>query len=553
MEANPVNIIDYFNGEKQSIIPLFQRQYTWSKKHWDVLWDDILTQYDAGTSSVHFMGAVVSVSARSVPAGVSKHLIIDGQQRLTTISILLRALKERVGPRNAGRIEDYLLNRHHDGADQLKLLPTQGDREEYRALVLDKVPPIDGGQVAKAFAFFQKQLRGKDGDGNPIDAERVLETLRCCLQVVMINLADSDDPYLIFESLNHKGEPLTQSDLVRNYVLMRFPHSLDRGGEQERVYAEYWKPLQATLSENLTDFLGHYSMKDGESVKRGSVYAAIKGQLTNQNDAELRATLQSMVRHGAYYRAFVDPETEIRSDVRHYLSAFRELDFGTSYPLLLRLFDATERGKASQPELVRSLRMIESFSVRRSVCHMPTHGLNKLFVSWAKRFDENQPAVWLAETMSSATGGHRWPRDPEFVESLTNDQQYGRKHLRYLLKAFERSYGHKEAVDLAPATIEHILPQQLSDGWIEAIGHDHVDVQAKWVDTLGNLTLTAYNPELGNRPFDEKKAMLKDSHIDLNRWICEQSRWDGETIAARASVLCGIAKSLWPGPEAFNA
>lgn len=552
MEANPVNIVEYFNGEKQSVIPLFQRPYTWDRKNWQTLWDDLLGQYDAGLESTHFMGAVVSVPARSVPVGVNKHLIIDGQQRLTTFSILLRAIREYVGERDAARIDDYLVNRHQDGADQLKLLPTQSDRDCYRKLVLRLEAPTADSQVGKAFEFFCEKLRGKDLDDKPIDPERALQTARSCLQVVMINLGDSDDPYLIFESLNYKGEPLTQADLVRNYVLMKFRNSLTAGGEQERAYTHYWKPLEGALGTAITEFLRHYTMKSGEMVKRGGVYAAIKSQFAALDQTELVGALEDLHRHGLFYRSFTNPGFEERMAVRRRLTAFTELDFTTSYPLLLRLFDATENGHMSVSNLERMLQLIESFSVRRSVCHVPTHALNKLFLSWAKRFDPTAPVTWLADAMASGSGGQRWPRDDEFAEAFKSRPQYGRKHVSYLLRCFEQSFAHKEAVDLSEVTIEHVMPQTLSDEWKHTLGKDYEVVQSKWLDTMGNLTLTAYNTELGNQPFTEKKKLLQGSHIDLNRWIVNQELWDADTIRARAKMLFDIALELWPGPGAIS-
>jgi len=252
MEANPVRIVQYFDGEKQSIIPLFQRHYTWNNRNWQTLWEDIMQCYDNMDpthfmDSTHFMGAIVSIPARTVPVGVTKHLIIDGQQRLLTIAVLLCALRDGWGEaQRAEQIQDYLANRYYEGSvDYPKILPTQDDREEYSQLLTPHVNCSRKSQhlMHEAYLFFKNALLSKDDNDEMIDPNKIFDIVRQCLQVVMINLAETDDPYVIFESLNYKAEPLTQADLVRNYILMKFRHSLGPGGEQEKVYKESWLPL----------------------------------------------------------------------------------------------------------------------------------------------------------------------------------------------------------------------------------------------------------------------------------------------------------------------
>ena len=246
MEASPTKVIQFFNGFKQSVIPLFQRRYEWEKKHWATLWNDTLERYEAEKEVDHFLGAIVTSPAKSVPVGVSKFLVIDGQQRLTTLAILLCALRDSLPPeaKERNRIQKhYLLNEDYGDWDHLKLLPTQTDRDAFKALVLDaSETPVS--RMRDAYEFFRKCVAGKDSDGNAIDACRLLNTIEHRLMVVSINLGDADDPYLIFESLNFKGSPLTQADLVRNYFLMKLPV-----GTQQRV--SVLPPLPNVVAENL--------------------------------------------------------------------------------------------------------------------------------------------------------------------------------------------------------------------------------------------------------------------------------------------------------------
>lgn len=551
MEASPAQVIQYFNGEKQNLIPLFQRPYSWRLPNWKTLWEDVLVQYDSDEKSAHFMGTIVSVPARSVPVGVSKYLIIDGQQRLTTVSILLAALRDTLDKNSSDRIQEvYLTNRFRDPEDTLKFVPTQIDRDRYRAMVLDRIVADDQSLMSEAYAYFKNQLlRGTDPNGDPIDRTKVLTTVERALQVVMINLGDDDDPYLIFESLNFKGEPLTQADLVRNYILMRFRHSISAGGEQERIFTKYWAPMEERLGENITEFLRHYAMKGGDNVYQRGIYAATKALLKGMSEpTDVEAELVRMANFSSIYASLLDPSLERTPSLRKRLSNLKSLDVGTSYPLLLRLCEARNNGEISIDDLEECLGLIESFVVRRAVCVVPTNALNKLFLQWARQFPRADHVAWLHASMSAGAGGRRFPNDAEFGENFRNFSQYGRGYTRYILLRLEEAFGHKERVDLNSATIEHVMPQTMTTEWENEIGPQAESVHTRLKDTFGNLSLTAYNTELGNLPFREKKAKLANTHIELNRFVLEQERWDEDAITKRAEAMFAAAVSLWPGP-----
>ncbi len=549
MQASPARLIEYFNGEKQNIIPLFQRPYTWELKDWKILWDDILVQYDLD-SATHFMGAIVSLPARTVPVGVSKYLIIDGQQRLSTVSILLCALRDSLDGLNSSRIQEvYLTNRFRGPEDQLKLLPTQADREPYNQLVLGQPSRLAKDRMSEAYWFFKDQLRNAaDVDGEEITPERLLNAVEQNLQVVMINLDEIDDPYLIFESLNAKGEPLNQADLVRNYVLMRFRHSVSGGGEQERVYEKYWRPLEEKLGHAMTDFLRYDVMKSGENIRQGGIYAATKARFQNIDSREVEPLLALMLSAGDIYQRITQPETEQDYSLREQLKHLEELQIRTSYPLLLRLFEAWQRGDIDLADVRKSLELIESFAVRRTVCGVPTNSLNKLFLQWCRNFPKSGHLNWLREMMEVGNGGRRWPTDTEFAKEFASQPQYPRGVTPFVLKRIECSYDHKEPVNLANVTVEHILPQTLTSEWKEHLGSAWKADHDELLHTFGNLTITGYNPELGNRSFEEKKAGLVKTHIEMNRWILDQKRWGRAEIEERASTLLKRAQVLWAGP-----
>ena len=342
MEATPTLVINYFSGFKQNVVPLFQRPYTWAEKQWRTLWDDVVgafypTPDDVNDKATHFMGAVVTMPARSVPVGVSKFLIIDGQQRLTTISLLMCAVRDSLAADQETarrRIQQfYLTNDGSEGTEFFKLLPTQGDREAYAPLIRETPTLVADSQFIKSYDYFKRRLRDADSDGNKIDPKRILDIIEKRLMVVMINLSDTDDPYLIFESLNFKGSPLEQSDLVRNYFLMRFPVS-----DQQGVYEELWLPMQNRLGQGLTEFMRHFLGAEGEEVRKGDVYTAIRRLVINSNTASVRLLMTRMERLSSLYSrvsgAATEPQTRA-GQVLRLLSASRLRKRLSPHPCLI--------------------------------------------------------------------------------------------------------------------------------------------------------------------------------------------------------------------------
>jgi hypothetical protein len=419
-------------------------------------------------------------------------------------------------------------------------------------MILDRIIADDQSLMSGAYGYFKNQLlRGTDPNGDPIDCGKVLTTVERALQVVMINLGDDDDPYLIFESLNFKGEPLTQADLVRNYILMRFRHSMSAGGEQERIYTKYWAPMEQRLGQNITEFLRHYAMKAGDNVYQRGIYVATKALLKGMLEpADVEDELVQMANFSVIYASILDPSLEQTPAIRKRLANLKVLDVGTSYPLLLRLFDAQHSDKLNINDLEKCLGLIESFVVRRAVSVVPTNALNKLFLQWARQFPEENYVDWLHTSMSAGAGGRRFPDDAEFSKNFRNLAQYGRGYTRYILLRLEEAFGHKESVDLSNSTIEHIMPQTMTPEWEKEIGLQADTVHARFKDTFGNLSLTGYNTELGNLPFSEKKEKLANTHIELNRFVLEQERWDESAITRRANAMFTTAALLWPGPVA---
>ena len=552
MEASPVHILQYFDGSKQGVIPLFQRPYSWKPEDWNTLWDDLMAQYEESERVSHFMGAIVTVPVRSVPVGVSKHLVIDGQQRLTTLSILLTAIRGKASQIGDGRTEgivnDLLINRYYQDPDDLKLVPTQADRAAYKALILqEELEPYRENRVIQAYRYFVEKLEDTDTEDEPLVPRQVLEAIQGSLQVVMINLSENDDPYLIFESLNHKGRPLNQSDLVRNYVLMRFQHSTSPGGEQESVYEELWRPMETSLNGSMTEFLRHYGMRYGRMVRKDDIYTASKAEFRELKQPEdVKAKLKDMKLASRGYEKFLKPDEEKNSRIAKGFRAVQDLDSTVFYPLLIRIYRGWQEEIYTADDIIASLDALESFYIRRLVCGVPTNALNKITLELCLNLPDINLVVWLKERLGNGSGGRRWPPDGEFSDALVTKPIYPRRKLaRYMLIALEESFEHREAVDTDAATIEHVMPQTLSDGWKEYLGERYPEIYERWLDTLGNLTLTGYNSELGNALFDEKKERLRNTHFELSKSILEKDVWRSEEIEGRGAELAQLALKRW--------
>ena len=551
MEANPTLIINYFSGFKQNLVPLFQRPYTWDERQWRTLWEDIVAFYGRGGNDpkgTHFMGAVVTMPARSVPVGVSKFLVIDGQQRLTTIATLLCAIRDELNvldnvPKR--RIQNhYLTNDGFEGLDFFKLLPTQGDRLAYSHLVQNSGLGGPESQFKNSYDFFRRRLRDQDDDGNPLDAKRILEIIETRLMVVMINLSDSDDPYLIFESLNYKGAPLEQADLVRNYFLMRFPVT-----DQQAVYDGIWLPMQSRLESSLTEFMRHFLGAEGEEVRKGDVYAAIKRLVADSDPPSVRLVMSRMEHLSDLYSRIANIAPEPNEELGRFFLRFQRLDFGTAYPLLLSLYEDYIGGQFGTDEFIASLRVLDSYIVRRMVVGVPSNSLSGTFISLCRAKPvTGSPSGWLSGALARENKNRRWPTDLEFSERWLKAPIYSSRVCPVILECMEEQFGHHEGVAFTEATVEHVLPQTLSPQWEQALGESAGSIHAEWLHTIGNLTLTGYNPELSNREYSEKRTMFALSHFELNRFFGGCDAWGGAQIRQRAESLFETALQLWPRP-----
>lgn len=541
MKASETSLQKIIEGTIQYVVPLYQRTYSWDTKEWGVLWGDIAELCEEETPRKHFIGSIVTMPTQSVPEGVAKFLLIDGQQRMTTALLLLAAIRDRADEIKVGNlgmeVEHTLLrNMFKQGNDTYKLLPTQGDREAFTKII-SKEAAADGSQVGKAYRFFAKSLRNSD-----YDLAKLKQIVVTNLVLVSIVLDRDDNPHLIFESLNAKGRALSQADLIRNYFFMRI-----HVDQQDHLYQNLWKPMQDRLGDDLTECIRHFLMKDGAIVKQGEVYFALKGRADGRSSAEVLDYLNELVRFAGHYAKLLHPEHEADPAVRERLLRLNRIEVTTAYPFFLNVYDDFAGGRVTRDEFIEVLDIVENFTIRRWVCAVPTYGLNKIFPPlYGQAKAHGSFVAGLRATLSTKN----YPRDEDFRARITANKLYGPAErvtkTKLILERIEQSFGHKEVVDSASLTIEHVMPQTPSDWWQQHLGENWRGVHDLLLHSIGNLTLTGYNSPLSNDPFPTKKALLAKSHLELNRWFEKADAWGEQEIHQRADSLADRALSIWP-------
>jgi uncharacterized protein with ParB-like and HNH nuclease domain len=540
MQAKETKLQDIIEGTKQYVIPLFQRTYSWTTKEWDVLWKDLVELSESDNPRTHFIGSIVSMPTVSVPEGVAKYLLIDGQQRLTTIFIILALLRNKA-KENGNKIfadeinNTLLVNPYKTGEDYSKLMPTQVDRPAYNAIINEEGLQ-DNSQLTSAYVYFSKKLRQYQ-----YPHEQLKKIITSYFSVVSIVLNADDNPHLVFESLNAKGRPLTQADLIRNYFFMRIQVSM-----QEEAYDSYWQPMQYMLADNLTDYIRHYLMRDGNVIKQADVYNALKDSVTIANAT---AYLKELYKYSHYYQRLLRPEHEPNATIHKYISRLNRIEVTTAYPFLLNIYGEYEDNKITQSEFVEILKILENYLIRRSICGIPTNQLNKIFPVVYPQLQEYYQGHYV-DGLKYILQSKGYPKDNEFYLRFKEAKLYGGgdrlNRTKLILESIEEHNKHREEVPFNNLTVEHVMPQTLSEWWQNHLGNDWEETHELYVHTIGNLTLTAYNSELSNDNFDNKKRIYSDSHLELNKYFSNVASWTRVDIEQRSDAIVNLALSIWP-------
>src|SRR2546421_3877935 len=526
MKAVENQFLTFLNGKKHFIIPIYQRTYSWTREQCEQLWNDIVRTATDKEVTSHFVGSIVYIQhGLFMAGGVMPLLVIDGQQRLTTLSLLLIALAKAardstvpLGMSHEDIYDSYLINKYSRDEQRYKLLLTQGDKDTLIALTDDPDHAkliLPANRLLENYLYFENRIR--QGSVDPFTLYAGISKL----MIVEISLNKAhDDPQLIFESLNSTGMDLSQADLIRNYVLMGLDNE-----EQTKLYKTYWYPMEQSFRHTNDTYQFDRFMRDYLTIKQGSipnideVYVNFKSYYRSKMATPISEIMADIDRYSRYFVKMAFLKEEDR-EIRRVLEDINTLKVDVAYPFLLEVYNDYTHKLLSREDVIAILKLVESYVFRRAICGIPTNSLNKTLATLAKEIDKEHYLKSVEATLLRKDSHQRFPRDEEFRAAFMVKDVYNFRSRNYMLGKLE-NHGSKEWKPIEEYTIEHILPQneRLSLAWREELGPNWKEVHAKYLHTIGNLTLTAYNPKLSDHPFLTKRNMedgFRQSNLHLN-------------------------------------
>lgn len=563
MIAKEGYIVRFLDGsDKKFVIPVYQRPYSWKKSNCELLIKDLFEVYNRGYKS-HFFGSIVYVE--NDIGGCNEYIIIDGQQRITTVSLLLLAIRNYITDNNldiginTNKITTaYLTDEYADSAKKLKLKLVQGDDDAYDRLI-EKTQPIANNNVTVNYNFFYEIL-------STLNNSEIKGLYDAIMKLMIVNISlnphNGDDPQLIFESLNSTGLDLEEADKIRNYVLMKMTSV-----QQEKIYRNYWEKLENKVSkEDINKFIRHYlAVKTRELSNENKLYFAFKNYREKNADLPIENILSDILIYADFYNQIKSAKLSDTTPYLNIIARINKLEVNTVIPLLFDLFNAKSQELLTETEMSECLRAIESYIARRIICGLPTSALNKIFVGMGaeiKRYMDKNGATFLDAlkySILSKNGKSRFPTDHDFAEKFVVYELYNAKPntRKYFLERLE-NYNNRERIaveeqiDNGELTIEHVMPQTLTSEWKESLGEKWELIHSKYIDTIGNLTLTAYNSDYSNLMFVKKKTLADKgfnfSKLSLNSYIKNCDTWSEQQITKRAELLYSWAEKIWQTP-----
>lgn len=559
-EAQP--LIKYFDGsDKRFIIPLYQRNYDWKEENCEQLFQDLMKLHNSDRKS-HFFGSIVS----SVQSGTEDRFIIDGQQRITTVSLLLIAM---VNTKKDGLIEAtdaklvekifkrYLVDEYQEDERKVKLKPIKKDMQAFDALLYKpKDQYIKESNVTRNYDFFYDKITRAG-----LTLDELFETIKK-LEVINIRLDEDDDPQLIFESLNSTGLDLSEADKIRNYLLMSLAPV-----EQDNLYTRFWNPIEEFTKYEPSSFVRDYlTMKQGKIGRIDKIYFIFKEYAETANID--RATLLEDMYHYAKIYNHVDTAKVGTDKLNRKLNQLRTLDSTIAYPFFMAFFDYASKVELAETEIYQVLDVIETYLARRIICNLPSNALNKVFatlhrdvlnyVDKSSGYSTNSYIDVLTYVLLKKGGSSVFPSDDEVKGDFKTRQVYkmpvnSRMFILERMENQDNNERHDVVKELTEKniTIEHIMPQTLSSKWKATLGDDWERIHEQYLHTMANLTLTGYNSQYSNLTFIEKRNMqkgFKDSAFRLNNFVKSCEQWTETELKARQKELQNVFMRLWPMP-----
>ncbi|GHP64906.1 hypothetical protein JP0046_13640 [Helicobacter pylori] len=552
MEADATTLLKFIkdNQKNQLVIPIYQRVYSWEKEQCKQLWDDIIKIGGNDKMDGHFIDSILYVLDRITHSN-NALLIIDGQQRLTTITLLLTALRDHWSDKRKEIEDHYLINSNKDGDKKFRLILSESDKDTLLYLIdKDRRKPSEpSSKIVENFKLFEEWIRK-----NTNQLETIFKGLEKLMIVEIALEKGKDDPQLIFESMNSKGIGLTQTDLIRNYIVMETEIE-----KQEGFYNKYWRAMEEEFKQNekwFDRFVRHYvTIKTREIPNINKIYVALKDYRQKEGIA-IEDLLKDLQKYCGYFCQIVFKK-EADKDLNKALGFLVDLDMDVIYPLLLELYSDYSDGVLSKADFIPIIALIESYICRRAVCGLGTNSLNKMFPSFTKHIQKNEYFKSLKAHFGYLTEKQRFPKNDEFKNLFITIDFYKFKKNRYFFERLE-NFERNERVYTHEYTIEHIMPQTLTEDtedteeWERDLGENFQEIHNKYLHTIGNLTLTGYNPEYSNKSFQEKRDMekgFKNSPLKLNEGLGDLKFFGEEEIKKRANDLADLTLKIWTYPK----
>lgn len=553
MQAGPMKLLGLLKENKTTFnIPVYQRNYEWNKEQVEQFFKDIEGIIDDEDNNGHFLGTIVFVSNEKHGL-MMERIIIDGQQRITTTMLLLKAIYDSLDENNFEEknlkqeiYETYIINKYVDDKYKLKLKPVQEDMKAY----IDLIQFNQANEDSKIYINYKLLIELISN--SKYSVKQIFEALSR-IQIVYISLdknSKAENPQLIFESLNSTGLSLTEADLIRNFILMGLEYD-----EQVKLYKKYWINIEKLLTNaRISEFVRDYlTMKLGYAPNRKKVYATFK-KYYFKNNYTSEEILIDLLRYSKYYHWFINLETGF-PEIDILLWKLGYMKSTVVYPYLLESFDDYfEKKNISKEELLEVMNIINSYLYRRAICNIPTNALNKVFASMTKsvadlRNKGKTHVEAVIDYLMSKSGNAIFPRNEQFKKYFIETDIYNRGNKLALFTLYNiEKYQHKEIVELDQLSVEHIMPQSLTPKWKIDLGRDGDEVHKLYKDTIGNLTITKYNSEISNKSFEDKKDIYKISNIKLTRDLANFDKWDKDSITDRANSLFEIVNKIWMLP-----